>query len=380
MRILRSDTGSAMLVSLVVLLMLGVVGIAAVQTSETDMDIADNYRSDVRSFYTAEAGAEQTYAVLRDTVTWRAGFANYPFDGGSFTTTLRDSITDSALIDTVVIVSTGTRSNALSTVEVKLAPLKPFGWAAFGDDWMRLCGGTATDSYNSDSGSYAATRLLVGGNVGSNGNVKLCGTSDIGGDALTSSPGDLDIDGGATFNDTTSQAPVVVFDPVTQEELDYARTNSIAPGGLTGTFNYNNGTKNLRITPGNVVTMASGIYYFNEIDIHGDLELEPGASVKVYLVGDAKLNSDAEKNATGLPKDFLIFSVGDNFDLAGGSEIHAAVYAPETMINLNGQAELYGSFIGNIGDDVGGSHFHYDRSLRDIDLPAVLHKVSWREL
>jgi hypothetical protein len=380
MQMLANERGSAMLISLAVLLMLGIVGIAAVQSSDSDMNIADNYRSDIRSFYTAEAGAEQTYAVLRDTVTWRGGFINYPFDGGVFSTVLRDSLTDSLLFDTVVVISTGTRSNAMTTIEVKLAPVQPFGYAAFADEYMKLCGGTSTDSYNSDSGSYAATQINDYGDVGSNGHVKMCGTSVINGDGSTSSPGDLEIDGGALFHDTSSTEPVIVLDPVTQAELDYAESISMAPAGLTGTFNYNIGTGNLRITPGNTVTMTSGTYFFKDLDIGGDLELEPGAHVKIYLIGDAKFTAGSKVNSLGSPKDCWLFSVGDRIDIAAGVELRTALYAPDTEINLNGQADLYGSFVGNFADDLGGSSFHYDRALADLKLSGVLNKVAWREL
>lgn len=380
MRILRSELGSTMLVSLLVLLMLGLIGIAAVETSETDMNISQNFKSDVRAFYTAEAGIEMAYGILRDTNTWRTGLTDYPFEGGSFTVTLRDSVTDPPLDDSLVVHSVGTRSDAVTTLEVKFAPLNPFGWAAFGDDYMKLCGGTSTDSYDSDSGSYAATHLDTLGDVGSNGHVKMCGDADINGDASTSSPGEMEADGGAQFFDTTSSAEVVVFDPVPQSELDYAKANSMAPAGMTGVFNYNNGTRDLRVLPGNTVYLASGVYYFAEWDIKGSIELDPGASVKIYLVDDAKINSGAKINSLGAPKDFLIFGVGSRFDIAAGAEIRAAVYMPDTQINLNGAADLYGSFIGNVAEDTGGSSFHYDRSLRDLKLFNIWKKVSWVEL
>ena len=225
----------------------------------------------------------------------------------------------------------------------------------------------------------AAAKLDTLGDVGSNGHVKMCGTAVINGSASTSNPGDIEADGGAQFQDTTSTAMPHVFDPVSQAEMDFAKANSIAPGALTGIFNYNNGTRNLRISPGNTVTMASGIYYFNELDLKGALELDPGASVTVYLAGDAKINAGALINSLGAPKDFLIFGVGDRFDISAGAEIRAAVYMPDTEINLNGSADLYGSFIGNFADDLGCSSFHYDRALRELKKSSILVKVSWQE-
>ncbi len=271
MKYLQSESGSAILVSLVVLMMLGLVGMASVQQSDTDWSIADNYQSDVKSFYTAEAGVERAYAVLRDSSAWRTGFTAEAFAGGSFDVTLIDSTTEPALDDTIIVRSTGTRQSALSRIEVKFAPLEGFGWAAFGDDYLKVCGTSMTDSFDSDSGSYAATRLDEEGDVGSNGFVDLCGSAQIGGNAETSSPGDMEIDGGAAVSgDTTTTAPVVILDPVPQWEVDFAFANSNAPASLSGDFTYNNGTRNVRILPGRTMTLnVSGVYYFKDMDIQG---------------------------------------------------------------------------------------------------------------
>jgi len=381
MTICHDDKGSAMIISLVILLMLGVIGIAAVQNSNTDMDIAENYQTDMKSFYVAEAGVELAYTVLRDTVAWRGGFTDYPFAGGSITVSLVDSLAQPALDDTILVYSTGTRSEAMTRLEVKLAPQRPFGWGAHGDDNLKACGGTGTDSYNSDSGSYAATKLLAGGNLGSNGPVDVCGTSDIYGGVATSLPGELDIDGGALVTgDTTSLAPEIFYPPVPQADFDYAEANNNAPAGLSGDFKYNAGAHSLKVLPGNTAVLESGTYYFESIDNSGAIALAPGAQVTIYLDGDIKMIAGSSFNSGGKPRDALIKAGPGKINLAAGVEIVAAVYAPESDFNLTGQADLYGSFIMNSVSDTGGSKFHYDRSLRDLDLPGNYVKVAWREL
>jgi len=378
---LYSEKGSAMIITLVVLLMLGVIGAAAVQNSNTEMDIAENYQTDIKSFYVAEAGVELAYTVIRDSADWRTGFTDYPFSGGSFTVSLVDSLTEPALDDTILVYSTGTQSGAMTRIEVKLAPHQPFGWGAHGDDYLKICGGSYTDSYNSDSGSYALTRLLAGGNVGSNGNVVICGTADIYGGAATSEPGALEIKGGALVTgDTTSMAPEIFYPPVPQSEFDYARLNNSAPASMAGDFDYYPATGRLRIKPHNTVTLSSGIYYFSEIDMSGDIELAPGAEVKIYIDGDITMAAHTAINSGGSPADLLILGTDGYFNLSAHTEIVASVYAPEVNWKLTGHAELYGSFIANEVMDVGGSSFHYDRALKQLKMPGQYVKVSWREL
>ncbi|GAB4316980.1 MAG: hypothetical protein Kow0074_05280 [Candidatus Zixiibacteriota bacterium] len=380
----RNDNGSAMLVVLAVLLMAGLVGIASVNTSDTDVTIAGNYGAKMQSFYVAEAGAEYAFAVLQDSNDWRSGFSEYAYGGGLFNVVVSDSLIDPALGDTIVILSTGWKSEAVSTVELKALPSarNPFKFAAFGDDNARFCGTTSTDSYDSDSGSYLSSRVLDDGNVGSNGHIEICGTADIYGDAGTSSPGDMDITGSAIVHgDTTTTAAPIVLDPIPQADIDYAYLNSYAPAGFSGDYNYNPATRDLEVRPHKTLIMSSGTYYFRDVDLKGEVVIPAGEQVKIYVVGDITVNSQAVVNQSGAPSQMLIFSTGSSMTVNGGAEIRAAVYAPDTDFRLTGGGDFYGSFITNTIFDAGGSSFHYDRSLEDLDLGGGgFDKVAWREL
>jgi hypothetical protein len=381
MNMWRDEKGAAMLVSLAIMLMISLLGISAVQMSSTDMAITENYQQDVRSFYLAEGGIEHAYGVLRDTSTWRTGLSDYQSGGGVYDVAVTDEATDPALGDTLVFVSVATRSGAKTSVEVKFAPTRPFRWAAFADDCMDLNGGTYTDSYDSDSGTYAATMLLEGGDVGSNGCVNILGNAEINGDAGTASAGDLAIGGSAVVSgDTSTTAPMQVFDPVSADDIDYAEANNTAPGGLSGSYNFNPGNKSLRVNPGNTLTLANGIYYFSEMDISGDIVIPAGATVKIYIDGDIQVQSMAEINIAGQPIQLQIYSRGSLIRINGGAEVRSVVYAPDTEIRLTGGGDLYGAYVGNIATDNGGSNFHYDRSLDDFELDKHYSKVAWREL
>ena len=180
--------------------------------------------------------------------------------------------------------------------------------------------------------------------------------------------------------DTTTKAPVMIFDPIPQVAIDYAIANSMAPAGLSGSFTYSGSTKDLRLLPGEVMTMVSGTYYFNDVQVNGTINLAPGAEVKIYIGGEVDIMSDADINMGGVPADMVIYDIGPEIRLSAGSEITAVIYAPESDILLNGGSEIYGAFVGNVADDIGGSGFHYDRALRDLELDNMYEKVCWREL
>ena len=376
-----SESGAAMLVALAIMIMISLLGMSAVQMSSTDMAITENFQQDMRSFYLAEGGIEHAYGILRDTSTWRTGLIGQSAGGGSYGVVITDQTTEPALGDTLVFVSVATRSGAKTSIEVKFAPTRPFRWAAFADDHMDLNGGTYTDSYDSDSGTYAATMLPTGGDVGSNGFVDISGDAEINGDAGTASAGDLAIDGSAYVGgDTTTTAPMQVFDPVSQDDVDFAEANNTAPAGLSGVYNFNAGNKSLRINPGNTMTMTGGLYYFSSMDLSGDLVIPAGETVRLYIDGDIQVQSLAKINVTGKPAQLQIFSRGSEIRINGGAEVRSVVYAPDTEIRLTGGGDLYGAYVGNVATDNGGSNFHYDRSLNDLELMKHYSKVAWREL
>jgi hypothetical protein len=171
-----------------------------------------------------------------------------------------------------------------------------------------------------------------------------------------------------------------VFDPVSQDDVDFAEANNTAPGGLSGSFNFNAGNKSLRINPGNTMTMTGGIYYFSSMDLSGEIVIPPGETVRLYIDGDVQLQSQAKINIAGKPIQLQIYSRGALIRINGGAEMRSVVYAPDTEIRLTGGGDLYGAYIGNVATDNGGSNFHYDRSLDEFELMKHYSKVAWREL
>jgi hypothetical protein len=72
LRKLNNEQGFTLLIFLSLLLMLTMIGIAAVMTSTTDVDIAGNDWKSIGSFYAAEAGVEKVVSVIRTSYTTTA--------------------------------------------------------------------------------------------------------------------------------------------------------------------------------------------------------------------------------------------------------------------------------------------------------------------
>ena len=81
---LNNEQGFTLLIFLSLLLMLTLIGVAAVMTSTTDVNIAGNDLKSVNTFYSAEAGLEQAIAEIRTHYTSGATGPPNPLPSDSF--------------------------------------------------------------------------------------------------------------------------------------------------------------------------------------------------------------------------------------------------------------------------------------------------------
>ncbi|MCI0405789.1 MAG: DUF4900 domain-containing protein [candidate division Zixibacteria bacterium] len=68
MKTLKNQNGIALIVALGLLLMVSLIGLAAVLTSDTETDISVNKKNDAKAFYTAEGGLEVAQGDIREAV------------------------------------------------------------------------------------------------------------------------------------------------------------------------------------------------------------------------------------------------------------------------------------------------------------------------
>jgi len=67
-RIIKNEQGFVIITCLAILLMLGVIGAAAVMKSSDDIEISGTHLRDTNALYAAEAGAEYAYALFRNSI------------------------------------------------------------------------------------------------------------------------------------------------------------------------------------------------------------------------------------------------------------------------------------------------------------------------
>jgi hypothetical protein len=380
----RNSRGSALLVALALMLLVAFVAIISVEEASTDIELSYNQIHEEQAFYVAESGAIRAFALLNTDSSWRDGFTDEPFGEGVFTVALRDSSDEAGLDDTVIIRSQAFVNGGRSTVEFTLIPdlVNLFGYAMFADHFLDIKNSFVTDSYNSDSGKYAATRLDEGGDVGSNGTISINLGAQIGGDVATSLSGGAVVHPGATVTGTVSDtSPEIDLPSIPDEEFAWAESVSEAKTGLSGACTYKSGTKELDAT--GPFTLESGVYYFSSISLRNSasLKLAPGAEVTIYVTGDININNSAEINVGGDCSDLVFYSRGDLY-LKNSGNIRAVFYNPDGTADLRNTGEFYGSIVANDIIAHNSANFHYDRSLSEIQRKGKdnFDLVAWCEL
>ena len=312
---LRNERGSALLLVLLLIVMVTMLSVMSVNRATVDIDLSYNQANSDKAFYAAEAGILRAYTTMNDSTSWRAGFTDEQIGSAVYSVTVIDSLAQPALNDTVIIVSLGSVMGAGASVQAYLVPRlnRPFQFAVFALGRMRIENFSCTDSYNSDSGSYAATQVDSLGHIGTNGELRLEDDVVIGGDVVVAG-GDVSIGPGVTvFGNVITDQPPVVLDPIPQSEFDWAIANNSAPAGFSGSgYSYSGGS--LSIDTGGSLTLAGGVYYFDDIDLHnlGAITVTPGEQVTIYMGDNIRMEDNTSINLGGQTTNFVVFSRGSS--------------------------------------------------------------------
>ncbi len=384
---IANNRGVALLITLLLMMLLATVAIMSIDRSTTDIELSFNQLHEEQAFYLAEAGAERAFIVLSDSNSWRAGFNTVAMGDGFYDVSVLDETMDSSLADTILLVSVGNVDGAVATVVLTVVPgfSNPFKYAMFGEQGINLDRNTCTDSYNSDSGTYAGTQLDSLGNIGSNGTISSSKDVTFGGNVEVATPGGLSFGSGNIVNgDTTSTADSVSLDTLSDAEFAWAEASSGAPLGFSGSgYSYNSGTHTLTLGSSANLVLDGGVYYFSDILLgqSSTISVAAGADVTIYVTGTINLNQNSTINNGGTPSSFIVYSKGSLLQFDQGNIFYGAFYGPKAHIQYDQTTQVYGSLVGGTIQLDKGACFHYDRNLADFQRNGNegVRVVAWGE-
>ncbi len=387
-RQLRSERGSALLITLAILALLALVSMVAVDRSSTDVVLSHNVSNMDAAFYVAQAGAKRAFIEINGDNDWRSGYSSESFGGGEYTVLLFDSVSTAALYDTVIIHSEGAVRESEAWIELWTAPeyYYPFTWGMFAGSGLNFDQATCTDSYSSDSGTYLETLLSDGATIGTNGTIITSKQVTIGGDAYTAIGGSITLGPASVVTgDTSTTMDSVFLDIVPPEEYDWAEANSDALVGMSGfDYTYDSGTKSLTTEAGGTVVLQSGIYYFSTINLakDSDIILAPNANVVIYVTGDIVFGQGSAVNDGGIPSALQVYSEEGSLQFDQNNAFYGAFYGPNAIIQYDQTTDVYGSLVADYIQLDGGACFHYDRDLARVqhNTTGRMLEIAWREL
>lgn len=308
------------------------------------------------------------------------------------------------LVTALALTSTGARR--IVQQEVGQKPMGTFpggGMFAVGNGCGALAigGGAQTGSFNSQTEGTPtdppSNQSHTNGNVGSNGNVSLDGSSaSVNGTISTNDPATIGacpgsgvtISGnpgiGGISNFPTPYAPPVPpmpnpLPPVTSATY---KNTTLTPGAygniqLKGTVTLQGGT-----------VAHPAVYTINSLTMNGGATLVINNPVIINLAGIGvgtvlDMTGGSFSNNSFIPSYFQINYGGtDSMAITGGNRAFAVIDAPNSFITFKGGSNFYGQAIANTIDNRGGTNFYWDMALQTP--PPVntntFHEIALREL
>jgi len=183
-----NQRGSAVLLTLALVVMFSGIGILAMNRATTDTDLSFNQVNYDQAFWLADAGIERAVGILTDSTTWRAGFNQEQLGNGHYTVVVTDSTQDSSLNDRIKVLSLGQHNQAASGIEVVMGPetYHPmYNHAIYAGNREEYDSTVDTQTYIAvmEFGGTGAQKDIVDGDVFHNGNINSTGDAAINGTA-----------------------------------------------------------------------------------------------------------------------------------------------------------------------------------------------------
>jgi hypothetical protein len=293
------------------------------------------------------------------------------------------------------IFSAGSAGGYVTTICARVLATRSsaFTMAMFGDNYVTITGAKAmTDSYDSRKGSYVDQLTTWGangldddgdgmtdehdetthangeGNIGTNGLVTLNGQPVLFGD-VTYFEG-INLGQGAVYGNIGQIPTKIALDPIPQSELDTAAVSNNNANILRVVKNQVlvpivPAPTSLNVKPNESVLLPAGTYYFDSIDVKGNVTLD--GNVTIYCTGDVKFQTASKVfNMRQKPTDLTLLCTGTSLRLCANVDFYGAIYAPNADIDITSNfTNLYGSVVGKSIKMAGNAAFHYDEALGD---------------
>lgn len=380
------EKGFLLISSYLVLSTLMVASLALWLREVAFLRASENTIAQAEAFQLAESALDLAIANLEEDITY-AGVADVPYaqagnQVGVYTVNIQTPNNNDPLLKRITATGTtvargqGMRGVATRTVTsfVRIVPRPEFEFAFFADKGITLAGSGAVviDSYNSSLGNYnqqpPTQNADVATNAVQNAVVSLEGNATIQGDVSVGPGADpntaIYVGPNSSISGTTGNLPA----SYTYETVEVPK--SAVPLG------------DVNLSAKQTLVLDGGSYVMDSLSITGKASIQTTEPTTVYLLGNALIEGQGIVNGDSIPKNLIIYVIGSNtLRYAGTAALYAAIYAPQSHVELYGGAGAYGAVIADTYEQGGGGNFHYDEDLKNRsanERPRAV-VVSWQE-
>jgi len=388
---IQQERGAAVVIALSVVVMLVVFGSTLLTRSLHESSLMDRARFQHAAFHNAEAALDHALEQIAGGVFGDVG--THLLSGGSYWAEVWDVTEDVTLdADQYRIFGHGLFQLEQRDLEVvaEAESESVFQFALFGSSAVEVSGTAITDSFDSSVAPYDSDTAGDSGDVGTNaiaeGGIVISGSIAINGQVAVGEGGDpetvVTVDGGSAL--ITGEPPFLAQ----SNNLDMPAVST--PPGLSCTIPFSIAGGHTMILPDDAPAGAcngNGECCFSDLSAAGGATLTTSVPISVYVTGSFSATGNTTIGVPTDPTQFLLILASPeqatiSGDWAGNTEFYGGVYAPTGDIEIKGNAEIFGSVIGEHVIITGDAQIHYDEALIDIGPTGSyeLEVVLWRDL
>ncbi|MBN1872307.1 MAG: hypothetical protein JW800_07020 [Candidatus Omnitrophica bacterium] len=285
------------------------------------------------------------------------------------------------------------------TVQAILKEHKLFQYAMLTELGITLNGTPSVDSYDSSIGDYnevvdGVNNLSQNGDIVTNAeadpSIKLIGTVDLYGDAVTGPDGTVLIDGASSMTGAIDNGADEFIPPV-QVPLDCQ--NAALGSAITADITIDSSLvgqyhkfPSISIATTDTVTLIGDLDIYITGDItstaQSQIIITSGSTVNIYFDGNVDLSGKGVINQDSSPSTLTFYGTSStNINLAGIGEFYGTFYAPNaTLFSITGNSEIFGAVVAKDISHSGTAGFHYDEYLKENGPTLGFDVLGWNEL
>lgn len=334
----------------------------------------------VRALHLAEAGLDQMIENLR-TISGADDIYASNLPNGSFVVEEPLIVLEPLLYEANIHGLSGLVDRKLEAV-FRVQPKSIFQYAAFGDEGVTISGSASIDSYDSSLDDPYG----VNGNQNSEGDI---GTNSTEEGAINMNGNNYYVDGQLSVGPDVDNpedavdglnSSLVSADPPVISREEFPLPEVKIPDDVTC-------EEFEPIDAGTVRTLDQPVYCYGDMHIAGGVTLTSSGPVVIYLTGTLTFGGESTIGVVDDPTQFLFLmesgsSMDVSSDIVGAATMYAAIYGPDASIFIAGEADIFGSIVGNEVGIAGDAQLHYDEALRDVTTLSnvgTVELLSWRE-